>query len=301
MKHEFERRRLFLGGGPVWHSTWPPGRVEPNRRIYDYELVYFANGSGRIITGERVYECSTGSAIIIPPGLVHCTVGVTQLERWCIHFDWFGDCGAHRDNPKAEDVFVYNDDPAPYREELAAKDPELPGVSFPVFRETVPQEILLFLRRYFLPESKGVGGMLMRQGVLMQILGLVLRGEEPEAAQTPESGKLFFKAKNLIDARYLDGGLRVAGVAAEFQITANHLTKLFHAALGMSVMDYIQTRRVDYSRKLLLESNLTVREVAFASGFNDPNYFTRFFQQKTGMTPSRFRREWEIRFDGNEA
>ena len=66
-------------------------------------------------------------------------------------------------------------------------------------------------------------------------------------------------------------------------------------------MDYIQTRRVDYSRKLLLESNLTVREVAFASGFNDPNYFTRFFQQKTGMTPSHFRREWEIRFDGNEA
>lgn len=53
MEHEFERRRLFLGGGPVWHSTWPPGRVEPNRRIYDYELVYFANGSGRIITGER--------------------------------------------------------------------------------------------------------------------------------------------------------------------------------------------------------------------------------------------------------
>ena len=90
MEHEFERRRLFLGGGPVWHSTWPPGRVEPNRRIYDYELVYVSSGKGRVATGERSYYCDAGSLVIIPPRLLHYSDAESGMERWCLHIDWFG-------------------------------------------------------------------------------------------------------------------------------------------------------------------------------------------------------------------
>ena len=282
--------RFSFDPGPVWHAIWPPGRIERNRRIYDYELVYFANGDGRVITAGGVYECVKGSAIIVPPNLVHCTVARTQLERWCVHFDWFGDCRAHREAPL---VFVYEDEAEPFREEFCAGDPELPGVFFPLFRREVPREILPLFQRYFLPQPKDPAGELTRRGLLMQILGLVLREGEGEPPRGRESGELLFRARSFLDANFLRGGLTVAEAAAECGVTANHLTRLFHGSFGMPVSDYIQFKRLRRSRKLLLESTLTVREVAYASGFDDPNYFSRFFRRKTGMTPAEFRRAAE--------
>lgn len=277
--------------GPVWHSVWPPGRIERNRRIYDFELVYFASGSGQVVTTDGVFACTRGTAVIIPPGLVHCTVALTQLERWCIHFDWFGECRAHREAPF---VFVYQDEPGKFREELCARNPELPGVRFPLFRRNVPLEILPLLQHYFLPRAEDAAGQLTRKGVLMQILGLVLQQEEEETPSCIRaSGKLLFRARNYLDANYLRGTLTVAETAAECGITAGHLTRLFHLSFGMPVSDYIQFRRLRHSRKLLRESTLTIREVAYASGFDDPNYFSRFFRKKTGKTPAEFRRETE--------
>lgn len=279
--------RFLCDPGPVWHSIWPPGRIERNRRIYDYELVYFANGGGRVITAGGVYECARGSAIIIPPKLVHCTVARTQLERWCVHFDWFGDCRAHREAPR---IFVYEDEAGPFREELCAGAPELPGVVFPLFRREVPREILPLLQRYFLPHPEDSAGELTRRGLLMQILGMILGEGEGEPPRGRESGELLFRARNFIDANCLRGTLSVAETAAECGVSAGHLTRLFHRSFGMPVSDYIQFKRLLRSRKLLQESTLTIREIAYESGFDDANYFSRFFRRKTGMTPVEFRR-----------
>ncbi len=289
--------RFFLDAGPVWHSIWPSGRIERNRRIYDYELVYFANGSGRVITAAGVFECTRGSAVIIPPQLVHCTVGVTQLERWCVHFDWFGDCRAHREAPL---IFVYQDEAGPFREELCAGDPELPGVRFPLFRREVSREILPLLQRYFLPHPENPAGELTRRGLLMQILGLVLQEGEGEPPRSRESGELLFRARNFIDANCLRRTLTVAETAAECGVSAGHLTRLFHRSFGMPVSDYIQFKRLVKSRKLLQESTLTIREIAYESGFDDPNYFSRFFRRKTGMTPAEFRNAAETGVPLNE-
>lgn len=290
MQIETRKFRFSPDCGPVWHSIWPPGRIERNRRIYDYELVYFANGSGRVITAGGVYECARGSAIIIPPKLVHCTVARTQLERWCVHFDWSGDCRAHREAPL---IFVYQEEAGPFREELCAADPGLPGVVFPLFRREVPREILPLLQSFFLPYPEDPAGVLTRHGLLMQILGLVLREGEGEPPRGRESGELLFRARNFIDANCLRRSLTVAETAAECGVTANHLTRLFHHSFGMPVSDYIQIKRLRQSRKLLRESTLTIREIAYGSGFDDPNYFSRFFRRKTGMTPAEFRRTAE--------
>ena len=296
IKPVFPDGLFFFDAGPVWHSIWPPGRIERNRRIYDYELVYFANGRGRVATADGVYECEAGTAVIVPPKLIHCSVAETQLERWCIHFDWRGDCRGHREAPH---IFVYQDDPEPFREELCASDPELPGVHFPVCRRNVSREILPLLQQYFLPHESDWSGQLTRQGVLMQILGLVFRESgEREVPRGRESGKLFFRAKHLVDANYLQPALTVASVAAACGVTGNHLSRLFHRSIGLPVGDYIQLKRLYYSRKLLRESTMTIREIAFASGFSDPNYFSRFFRGKTGKTPAGFRRESETEIHG---
>lgn len=274
---------LNPGHGPVWHGAWPGGRIEPNRRIYDFELVYFSRGEGRVVTEKGTFYCAGGSAIIIPPGMLHCTLADSAVERWCIHFDWHCDCRAHREAPL---IFVYSESGGEFRAELMADFPEIPGLEFPFFRRHVPPEILDRIQRHFRIYPDTLGRTLERKGVLLEILSLLFQDAESFECAEKLPNKTFFRTKNRIDSDYTNPEMSVVRLAEEAHVTPNHLSKIFKQELGMSVLDYIHTRRLEHAARLLTESSLTVRETAFACGFNDPNYFARVYKKRTGKTPS---------------
>jgi len=72
-------------------------------------------------------------------------------------------------------------------------------------------------------------------------------------------------------------------------VTPNHLSKLFKAVGATTFVDYVNDVRLCGAMDLLRSSLLTVSEIAFRSGFSDPNYFSRAFRKKTGMTPVQYR------------
>ncbi len=285
--------QLAPSGGAVYHAAWPVGKIEPNRRIYDYELVYFARGAGVVGTPERRFSCGPGNVIVIPPGLEHYTATLAALERWCVHFDWFGDCRAPRG---ASEVFVFSGGGRDFHAGLCARPPELPGVRFPWFVETVPPEFPERLRAYFrVAAAPGPGGELRRRGLLLELLGMLLEagsGASGPAAEAPAgaAGWLLLRSKGFLDRHYTDPGLTVAATAAQFRVTPGHLTRIFRAGLGMTVLGYLQELRLEHCRRLLRRGDLTVREIAYAGGFSDPNYFIRLFRSRQGMTPGAYRR-----------
>jgi len=287
MRTEDTKKRYSPGFGPQWHSFWTQGRIEPNRKIYDYELVYFNSGHCKVMFETEVYECSTGSVIIIPPNLLHCSVAMSYTERWCVHFDWFDECGAYQNNQR---IFVYANGKEPFDETLIASNPDIPDVRFPFWREEVSTEILPLMKRYFLCRNNSFEFNLERRGILLQMLGLVFQKKVPVKIHTI-GNKVFFDAKSIVDAGYLSSDFKVSDIAGQLGVSANYLTKLFRKMLGMSVMDYIHTQRLEHSCRLLTQTHMTVREVAFASGFNDANYFARFFNKYFGETPSSMRQK----------
>ena len=111
---------LNITPGTVYHGSWVSGQVERNRRIYDYEFVCFSGGNGRLITSDTTYYCRAGTVIIVPPRTVHCTIADSAVERWCIHFDWYGNCRAHREK---ERIWVFLDEEESFEPELAAAPP----------------------------------------------------------------------------------------------------------------------------------------------------------------------------------
>lgn len=283
--------RLNLTAGPAWHGLWPAGTVERNRRIYDYELVWFAAGDCRVITAAGSVFCTPGSAIIIPPGVMHCTVADSAADRWCVHFDWRGECRAHT---TGETIFVYEEEDDRFDPSLAAAPPPPEtGLEFPLLRKISPgksETLLDLLRGYFMHPGATLEEALLRRSLLFRIVALVLAEERPAAP--PERGRntLFFRAKSLLDTRFTEPGLEIAAVARALHITPNHLTKLFRRELGMSVRDYLHQRRLECAEKLLHSSVLSIRETAFAAGFADANYFARFFRRRKGISPGEFRR-----------
>lgn len=282
------RRELNPTPGRYWHGRWSAGTIEPNRRLYDFELVYFHAGKGRVITERGSYDFAPEQLLILPPNLVHCTVAVTAVERYCLHFDWYGDCLRHR---SPEPPYVFCDDEADFRPELSAGAPDLSELSFPCFRQLEPgaaTELRRLLRAFGESGSEWTAE-LRKRGLLLEILALSGAAATPETAVLRHN-RTFLKAKSRIDAGFRQPGLSVSGLAAELGITANHLAKLFRAELGRSPSGYLQQQRLALAEQLLRSGAHTVREVAFLSGFEDPNYFSRLFRQRFGRTPSELLR-----------
>jgi AraC family transcriptional regulator of arabinose operon len=88
----------------------------------------------------------------------------------------------------------------------------------------------------------------------------------------------------------LNQPMTVAGLAAAVGISASRLAHLFRAELGMSVMHYVEMRRIERARQLLAVTPLSIKQIAQEVGFDNPFYFSLRFKKATGLSPTSYRR-----------
>lgn len=77
--------------------------------------------------------------------------------------------------------------------------------------------------------------------------------------------------------------------AETLSVTPDHLSRSCRAVLGQSALDLLNERRMLEARRLLAYTSQSVAEVAQQLGYDDPAYFSKFFQRSTGNTPSAYR------------
>lgn len=73
-------------------------------------------------------------------------------------------------------------------------------------------------------------------------------------------------------------------------ITPNHLNALCNDVLGISAGEVIRNRIALEAKRLLINNQLTVLEIASQLNFSDNSYFTKFFKKQAGITPEEFRK-----------
>jgi LacI family transcriptional regulator len=88
--------------------------------------------------------------------------------------------------------------------------------------------------------------------------------------------------------------IQVNDVSDHTAVSAKMLQKKFKLVLGRSVHNEIRRVRADYIAKLLLETNLTVSEIAYSMGYSCDNHMSRFFQKVKGLTITQYRRRYRI-------
>ena len=97
------------------------------------------------------------------------------------------------------------------------------------------------------------------------------------------------RALALIEAGALDAG-DVDGLAERLGVGERHLRRLFRQHLGAAPVSVAQTRRVLLAKQLIHESDLSMAEIAMASGFGSVRRFNEAFQALYGRPPSALRR-----------
>jgi AraC-like DNA-binding protein len=78
-------------------------------------------------------------------------------------------------------------------------------------------------------------------------------------------------------------------LAQELKVSYSWFRHTFTAHTGLSPHQYLLELRLVRARSLLAETELSVKEIASQTGFEDELYFSRLFRQKLNLTPSQWR------------
>lgn len=96
-----------------------------------------------------------------------------------------------------------------------------------------------------------------------------------------------FRAVERIEREFAEP-LQLSTIAEDCGVSAGYLSRLFSEHLATGFVDYLNSVRITAAEERLARGGMSVKEVAYAVGYHDPNYFSRIFKKYRGTSPTSF-------------
>lgn len=97
---------------------------------------------------------------------------------------------------------------------------------------------------------------------------------------------------------HFQNNIKLETIAPLFGYNSAYLGKIFTKTAGESFNSYLDHKRIEYTKKLLLENKLKVYEIAEQAGYKNVDYFHKKFKKYVGISPAEFRKQAEKRLPG---
>jgi AraC-like DNA-binding protein len=138
------------------------------------------------------------------------------------------------------------------------------------------------------PVAPAWGDVQARALVAATVAG-VLHLLQDQDSQSGREPPLIARLRVLIQNQLGDHTLSVCRLAEQSGCTADYLSHLFREVTGEALIGCINRLRMERASRLLRETTLAGKEVAWACGFTAPSYFIRTFRAHHGVTPKQWR------------
>lgn len=250
-----------LAAAPKW-------QLETMRALQEPLFLWITNGQGRINLGGSTRGFHPHNAIFIPAGTLHGFQAMTRVQGTAVYFG--------RDNK-----LDLPDAPLHLRLRDATLHAEVSHLIDSVQRELE-------------------GGRLKAEAAAYHQLGLLAIWLDRHRQDVTEDGSRAspqLNANERLTARYaallereFGSSLNVTDYATALGVTPTHLTRACRASCGRTALALMQERRLFEARRLLLDTDIAVQDIARNLGFSTAGYFSRAFTQHIGQAPSAFRK-----------
>lgn len=100
--------------------------------------------------------------------------------------------------------------------------------------------------------------------------------------------KLFENVKSFIKEN-IETELELERVANNFGLSVYYFSRTFKEVTGINFSEYVNKCRIDIAKELLSDGELSIKEVCYKVGYNDPNYFSKVFKKYEGISPVNFK------------
>jgi AraC-like DNA-binding protein len=94
---------------------------------------------------------------------------------------------------------------------------------------------------------------------------------------------------NYIDAHFNER-LSCRSVAEKFSYHPNYVNRIVRELTGWSLHEYIIHVKIRHASQLLMETDMSITDIAYYLGFHDSSHFSSVYQMRTGMKPSELRK-----------
>jgi signal transduction histidine kinase/DNA-binding response OmpR family regulator len=96
------------------------------------------------------------------------------------------------------------------------------------------------------------------------------------------------RLQKVLDANITDSDFSIENFGNEMGVSRMQLHRKLKAMTGQSASEFLRTQRLKLALKLLQEKKISISEVGYTVGFNDPSYFAKCFKQEFGSSPSEY-------------
>ena len=238
--------------------------------FHEYYELYFLDSGNRYHTiDDKVFLTTSGDFILFPPLTMHHSF-------------------SNLDVPFSR-VVIY------FRPGMIASDEMLPALSDPfhVFRPS--REMLRELRRLIygmLDEQEHPGDYQWAQmrSILNMILILVLRQTQIKKFS---GGDRINEVISYIHENYASE-ITIPGLAAHFGMSEYYLCRQFRKYANRTIIEYLQRTRIMNAKRIFMETDKNVTQVAALTGFSNLTHFNRVFRAISGQSPSEYRRQCRL-------
>ena len=84
-------------------------------------------------------------------------------------------------------------------------------------------------------------------------------------------------------------------LSGKFSRSKSHISHMFKKENGMSVRAYCNMLKINDAKNLLRDTELSVTDIAYDTGFDDVSYFMYTFRRETGITPLQYRKNCDLK------
>ena len=245
---------------PVLFRTVAEGRILP-----EFQLVYIASGEGVFTSGGATYKVKPGSMMLVLPGVKHAYQPLLETG-W--HEYWVGFKGTYYSRFVKEGHFSTDQ----------------------VFFEIGLNKSILSLYNLILDEVKTQRPLYQMRAcaAILSLIAEVLAKERRKEhlnfyQQTVE------KTKYLMESNIL-GAIDLTNIADQLGISTSRLNDIFKTYTSMTPYQYYIQIKIHKAESLLEQEDISVKEAAYKMGFDDQYYFSRLFKNKTGVSPSDWKK-----------
>ena len=242
----------------------------------EYELTLILEGSGERMVGDSHEYFFPGDLVLLGPGLPHTWVSEVMSAAVVVQFSE-GFIAPILEYPECDRI-----------RQLLARSSQ--GLAFPVTGLGKGDLMAAIMR---LPVAKAAGRITGLLDVLQVLAGSRVEARplaspyfQPALGKKTEGriGKVFQYLH-----RHSGERVALADVAALINLSESAFCKFFKRTTGKTFSDYVSDIRIGHACRLLAESDDSISEIAFRSGFESLTYFNRVFLRKKGTRPREFR------------
>jgi AraC-like DNA-binding protein len=247
------------------------------RRIKKYVLVWCSSGSVTIVVDENEFELKSNTVITITSGQIHYIKKSKSSKGFVLEFTYDFFCK----NDKDIELIFHNSLFCHFamNEVIALGKSDLVGMELKQIENELTQKPYQYL--------------ISTHSRIELILVEINRSKIKQGDEIWKPDALFLKFLEAIRAGFKNNPT-VREIATALNTTESKLNELSKLHTGRTAQSVMHGLIASEAKRLFMYEKLSVKEVAYELGFNDPFYFSNFFKKQTKQSPKTYKEKYSI-------